>query len=150
MVITNIMNIIDDINTSHVGVTAHGIGLCYFDPTQELLVEFSNNNINITPFEKSVKRYYLVVTDFTNLPYRVNIQFTSNLDNLIVKHKVKQNNTLLTNKYEYENILESNYSSIMLSQHPSGIVPIDVYFESISHVNYNGSLIVTLDVDYGV
>ena len=39
----------------------NGIGLCYFDPETEQLNEFGSQEVlYITPFEESVRRYYLV------------------------------------------------------------------------------------------
>ena len=120
-----------DINTLKSNVS-NSIGLCYFDNTTEQLREFINiENIYLTPFETSVRRYYLVKTSdlIDNLkPTFASMTVISNSTDIDIKISLGKDN--LTDIYDFYDLQVNNSINIFFNNYPSGIIPVDFYFKS--------------------
>ena len=97
----------------------NGIGLCYFDPETEQLNEFGSQEVlYITPFEESVRRYYLVKnSDFIDnkKPIYASISVVSN--NNDIELKIGKGFERLTDKAEFYDTEINNNLLIFLFIH---------------------------------
>lgn len=113
------------------------LGLCYFDPVSEKLVEFNNEEkIYLTPFENSVRRYYLVVSNpiynGTRLQYAT-IKVSSAYDDVTVK--VLEGLEIVNDRYNYEDLEANNTITVFFNNYPSGHIPIDLNTKSLTSKN---------------
>lgn len=113
------------------------IGLCYFDPVTEKLVEFnSSEKIYLTPFENTVRRYYLVVTNpvyqGARLQYAT-LKVSSEYDDVSVR--VLEGLEIVNDKYNFTDIDANNTITVFFNNHATGIIPIDINIESLTASN---------------
>ena len=123
MVLSKIESIdTNNLNSSY--KTINGIGLCYFDPEDEILKEFNPTAIlPIYPGETSKRQFYIVIDDTTLLLNT--ITFTASLEDS--EYSVKSS----LNYYDdFENIVNNNSVIAFFSQYPTGIIPITVYIKN--------------------
>lgn len=122
------------------------MGFCYFDPETERLVEFnSNEEIYLTPYESTVRRYYLVVTsDMYNgskLRYAT-LQFTSPSDDVEVR--ALEGLDTVNDRYNFDDVDINTSLTVFFNNHASGIIPIDVNLKSLTSVNGDFKLSVSI------
>lgn len=123
MVLSKIESI-DANNLSSNFKTVNGIGLCYFDPEDEILKEFNPTAIlPIYPGEFSKRQFYIVIDD-TSLLLNT-ITFTASLEDS--EYSVKSS---LDYNDNFEDIVNNNSVIVFVSQYPSGIMPITVYIKN--------------------
>lgn len=138
----------DDISTKHLNPktkTKHGVGLCFFNPETELLQEFdSNTTVPILPYENSIRRFYIVRDNYTGDISTISITLMIESEDYTVKTKVGSDKT---EESDFDNIPSSAMNVIYVSQHPSGIIPLDVMITSKSYSLSKVSLIIDMDVD---
>lgn len=125
------------------------LGLCYFDPVSERLVEFnSEEKIYLTPFENSVRRYYLVLTNpiynGTRLQYAT-IHVSTEYDDISVK--VLEGLEVVNDRYNYEDIEANNTITVFFNNYASGIVPLDINTKSFTSKNVKFTI--SIDITAG-
>lgn len=110
---------------------SHAIGLCYFDPVSEELVEFNNEEkIYLTPYENTVRRYYLVVSNPIYNGSRLQqatISVSSESEHVHVR---VLEGLELHDKYSFEGVDVNNSVTMFFNNHPTGIIPIDINTQS--------------------
>lgn len=120
----------------------NGIGLCYFDPESEQLIEFGHQeDLYVTPFEESVRRYYLVKnSDLVGgtRPLFASISITSNNSDLEVK--LAKGPIRISDKAEYYDVEINNTLTLFFNEYPSGVTPLDLYFKSYSNTYLESDL----------
>lgn len=115
---------IDARNLSDSYKTVHGIGLCYFDPKDEVLKEFNPTAaIPIYPSEVSKRQFYIVI-DNTSLLLST-ITLTASITD--AAYTVK---TSLNYEEDFDTVTANNSIVAFYSQYPSGIIPVTVYIQN--------------------
>ena len=124
------------------------IGLCYFDPETEKLVEFHPNlNFVLGPFEKSVRRFYLIKpSQFVNGIKASYCKIKIFSDNSVIDFKIRLGSERISYIEDFEDISPSEPLTVFFSAYPSGIIPLDIYTESKT----NSSRMLNIDVDLEV
>ena len=139
MIISRLENIGTD-NLSQNYRTANGVGLCYFDPTEEGLREFEGDAVlPIYPGEVSKRQFY-VVKDGHNLVLNT-LTFKASVDD--TSYEVK---TALDYNADFDAITNGNTVIIFFSQYPTGIIPITVYIKNINDTTEELDLNIELEV----
>ncbi len=139
MIISRLENIGTD-NLSQNYRTANGVGLCYFDPTEEVLREFEGNSVlPIYPGEVSKRQFY-IVKDGHNLVLNT-LTFKASVDD--TSYEVK---TALDYNADFDVITNGNTVIIFFSQYPTGIIPITVYIKNINDTTEELDLNIELEV----
>lgn len=135
--ITTRIESVSTTNLSDTYRTSNGIGLCYFDPRDELLKEFHPSvSLPIYPGE-STKRQFYIVKDDVSLLLNV-VTFRASVED--ADYKIKSS----LNFYEDFNEVEENNSVVaFFSQYVSNIIPITVYIENAKDTVED----VTLEID---
>lgn len=127
----------------------NGIGLCYFDPETEQLNEFGSQEVlYITPFEESVRRYYLVKnSDFIDnkKPIYASISVVSN--NNDIELKIGKGFERLTDKAEFYDTEINNNLLIFFNEYSSGIIPLDFFFKSSSNHKVESDFSIKIKID---
>lgn len=127
----------------------NGIGLCYFDPETEQLNEFGSQEVlYITPFEESVRRYYLVKnSDFIDnkKPIYASISVVSN--NNDIELKIGKGYERLTDKAEFYDTEINNNLLIFFNEYSSGIIPLDFFFKSSSNHKVESDFSIKIKID---
>lgn len=66
--------------------TVDEVGICYFDPFQEELLELSSLNghfLSVNPLQKIIRKYYLIVSPGETLAYvKIKLVNSQNIENL--------------------------------------------------------------------
>lgn len=115
---------IDTQNLSESFKTINGVGLCYFDPQDEVLKEFNPTAmLPIYPSEVSKRQFYIVIDDPTLLLNT--ITFTASLEDS--EYTVKSS---LNYEDDFTSIEKNNSVVAFYSQYVSGIIPITVYIKN--------------------
>ena len=139
MIISRLENIGTD-NLSQNYRTANGVGLCYYDPTEEVLREFEGNSVlPIYPGEVSKRQFY-IVKDGHNLVLNT-LTFKASVDD--TSYEVK---TALDYNADFDAITNGNTVIIFFSQYPTGIIPITVYIKNINDTTEELDLNIELEV----
>lgn len=104
--------------------TKRGIGICYYDPVEESLIEFNpTTKIPVYPMEEGFRRFYIVKDD-TSLNFNiVTIKASTTSSDYIVK-------TISDNTINIEEIESNNLLIDFFSSHPNGIIPFYFYIKS--------------------
>lgn len=138
--ITTRIESISTTNLSDTYRTSNGIGLCYFDPRDELLKEFHPSvSLPIYPGE-STKRQFYIVKDDVSLLLNV-VTFRASIEDS--EYKVKSS----LNFYDsFETIEENNSVVAFFSQYPSSIIPITVYVENTKDTVEDVNLDIHLEI----
>lgn len=127
----------------------NGIGLCYFDPETEQLTEFGfREDLYITPFEESVKRYYLVKnSDFIDnkKPIYASISLLSN--NSEIEIKLNKGYERISDFAEFYDTEINNSIVIFFNEYSSGIIPLDFYFKSNSNAKVESDFTIKIKID---
>ena len=118
--------------------TQRGIGICYFDPVDEVLKEFNDDiKIPIYPNEKSYRRFY-IVKDNTEINYNtVSITASTNTSEYSIKTVLDQS---------VENVQNNNQLLEFFSNHPNGIIPFYFYIESNTTSYLDAEISIELEV----
>jgi len=139
MVVSIVKNDVGLENISDSFKTKNGVGICYFDPEDEILKEFnSSTKIPVYPSEKSTRRFYVVKDDISLLPNTVLIRATSSSKDYIVKVNTDETN--------FDEIEDGNIVIDFFSKYPNGIIPFTLYIESTTTTIDNVPLIFELEV----
>ena len=139
MIISRLENIGTD-NLSQNYRTANGVGLCYLDPTEEVLREFEGKSVlPIYPGEVSKRQFY-IVKDGHNLVLNT-LTFKASVDD--TSYEVK---TALDYNADFDAITNGNTVIIFFSQYPTGIIPITVYIKNINDTTEELDLNIELEV----
>lgn len=124
------------------------IGLCYYDPEREELLEFTpESKIVLGAFERNVRRFYLVkpseLIKGGAYTYAV-VTFKSTAPSVIVKSKAPED--YLTAAELFRDIDANNQTVIFFSHYTSEVMPLDVYIESKSPMGEEVELVVDIEV----
>lgn len=129
-------------------VISDGIGLCYFDPKTEKLIEFHQGiTLSVGPFESSVRRYYLVKPSATingqhALYANINIQGSVK----DVEIKTRLGGDRISYKEDFDSSIDGDPTRVFFNLYPSGIAPIDVLIQSNTNERTNTEISITLEV----
>lgn len=124
---------------------SRGAGLCYFDPETEALTEFSSQElIYITPFEESVRRYYLVKSSAEPSVF-ASVRIRSN--SALMDLKVSVGGIRVTAKEEFIDLEVNNSLVVFFSEFPSGIIPLDVYFKSNANKKLESNFSIKINIE---
>lgn len=139
-----IVTTIDSVTTKHLRQdykTINGVGLCYLDPSDEILKEFSDDlSIPIYPNEETVRQFY-IVKDNPSLYYNtVSFKITSGVENYTVKCS-------LNKEQVFETIPENNSVVAFFSANPTGIIPVYVYTKNTKDTYEDIKLEIELDLE---
>lgn len=125
--------------------TKNGIGLCYFNPETETLVEFNTSStIPVLPYEDSIKRYYIVRDQSFSNVNTISITITSSNTDYIIKN-IK--GIVDPESSDFDSIPNNNTNVLFLSEHTSGVIPIDVYVKSNTYTLTKVPLTVEIDIE---
>lgn len=127
-------------NISDTYKTKNGIGLCFFDPFGETLKEFdATTKIPVYPMEKVVRRFYVVKDDYSILYNTITLKVTSNSNNYLIKASTIDN-------VDFTLIPSNNTLIDFFSKYPTGIIPLNLYIESLSTNLEEVSLSIDIEV----
>lgn len=127
-------------NLSQTNKTVNGVGLCYFDPSNEVLKEFDGSAIlPIYPGEVSKRQFY-IVKDNHNLVLNT-LTFKASVDDS--SYEVK---TALDYNTDFDTVVDGNTVIIFFSQYPTGIIPITVYIRNINDITEELDLNIEIEV----
>lgn len=124
------------------------IGLCFYEPRTEQLREFDNTvSIVLGPFERTVRRFYVVkpsgtIQGQTLSKLKVKIEASSSS----IEQKVKVGQEDLSIPSDFSEYQANNEIIILLSEYSTGIIPIDVLSHSLVPTNHTTSVSITLEV----
>lgn len=136
--------IINDPATLVGSETRRGIGLCYFDPSVEQLIEFNTSQvIEVAPFEEGVRRFYLIRTDSSLVPTYAYITITGSNTSLTIKAKDSE---LFSEVDAFINIPPDNTAVVNFSRYSNWLVPIDVYIRSNNPIKSGTTLNIKIEV----
>lgn len=139
MIISRLENIGTN-NLSQDYKTVNGVGLCYFDPLEEVLKEFEGDvTLPIYPGESSKRQFY-IVRDGLNLIVNT-VTFKATVDD--TSYEVK---TSLDHNADFESVANGNTVLVFFSQYPTGIIPITVYIKNIKDTIEDLDLNIELEV----
>lgn len=120
MSVTRLQNI-GSTNLSDDYKTSNGIGLCYFDPVDELLKEFTSDvSLPIYPGEKTKRQFYIVKDNSALVLNVVTFKATIEDSEYIVKAS-------LDYFEDFTNVESNNSVVAFFSQYPTNIIPVTVY-----------------------
>lgn len=120
MIITEVTEIgLEHVSEDH--KTKNGIGICFFDPKEEALLEFNpNTTIPIYPNEKSYRKFFIVRDNISLNFNTVILQAETDTSDYTVK--------IMLNKTD--DVAENNTLLEFFSNYPNGIIPFYIYIES--------------------
>lgn len=134
---------VENISTKHlkqVYKTINGVGLCYLDPSEEVLKEFSEDVfIPIYPGEESRRQFYIVKDDTTLQVNTLALKVTSEDPAYIVKTSLEYDKDLTE-------VPVGNTLVVFFSQYPSGIIPVTIYTKNTENVYDDILLTVEMEV----
>lgn len=123
------------------------IGLCYFDPQEEVLKEFNPSvSIVLGPFEESVRRFYIVKPSNTiqgSIYNYVKVSVESSSPYYEVKVKIGEGSMSSVESYSQ---IEGKECSTFFSHYSNGLIPIDFYSKNTSITESEFNLELTLEV----
>ena len=130
---------LDNISSSY--KTKNGIGVCFFDPLEEVLVEFnSTTKIPVHPTESCFRRFY-IVKDSTDLKYNiVSLRAFSSSSDYIVKSVVDET-------ADIDLVPDGNVLIEFFSSHPSGIIPFTLYVKSNTTSYLEADISIELEIN---
>lgn len=106
--------------------TKYGVGVCYFDPADEVLKEFTPSiSIPIYPTEKSVRKFYIVKDDPSIIYNNVILTARTESDKYEVKLSVSETE-------DFSTIENGNTLIEFFSNFSSGIIPFNLYINNKS------------------
>ena len=133
-----------DVGLEHISnsyKTKNGVGICFFDPLEEVLLEFNENTrIPVYPTETCFRRFYIVKDNYETNFNTVSLKAYSNSSD----YKVK---TVPDKVDSIEQIPDGNVMIEFFSNYPSGIIPFYLYIESTTTSYLEAELIIELEVN---
>ena len=119
----------------------NGVGICFFDPLEEVLLEFNENTrIPVYPTETCFRRFYIVNDNYETNFNTVSLKAYSESSD----YKVK---TVPDKVDNVEQIPDGNVMIEFFSNYPSGIIPFYLYIESTTTSYLEAELIIELEVN---
>lgn len=120
-----------DLLTVEAATTVNRVGICFFDPITESLLEIDsevNHFLTVEPYKSSIRKYYLVVTPGDQL-ISAAVSFT-NTSELVGKYSIK---AIISSDQPslmaFENLTSFNETSVEAPV--SGVfIPLWIYIES--------------------
>lgn len=132
---------LSNINTT--SPTTYGIGLCYFDPVSETLKEFSpTTSIPVLPYEESIRRFYILKDGSTVTGNTISLTVSTTSADYVVKNIIAGS----LDDDEFDSLPPNNISIAFLSEYSSGIIPVDIYIQSLTYSLTNVTLNVELEL----
>ena len=132
-----------DVGLEHISnsyKTKNGVGICFFDPLEEVLLEFNENTrIPVYPTETCFRRFYIVKDNYETNFNTVSLKAYSESSD----YKVK---TVPDKVDNVEQIPDGNVMIEFFSNYPSGIIPFYLYIESTTTSYLEAELIIELEV----
>lgn len=120
--------------------TKNGVGICFFDPLEEVLLEFNETTrIPVYPTETCFRRFYIVKDNFESNFNVVSLRAYSNSSD----YKVK---TVPDNTEDISQIPDGNTMMEFFSNYPSGIIPFYFYIESTTTSYLEADLVIEMEV----
>lgn len=141
----NVINIqelgnINESNISTTGRTINGIGLCYFDPKEEVLKEFTSDiTIPVFPMEESTRQFYIVKDDPNLKINTITFKAFGNSSNYEIKSSLNVSE-------DYASINVNNELLIFLSNY-NNLIPINIYIRNTRYTVEDLMLNISMDVN---
>ena len=135
---------VPEVNLTHISIaqkTLNGVGICFFDPVTETLLEFnSNTKIPIYPMEESYRRFFIVRDG-------INITFNTVTIQTIVENSSYVSKLLFDKVQNINTVPENNTVIEFFSNFPNGIIPFYLYIKSNSSSYLDVDLKLILEVN---
>ena len=135
---------VPEVNLTHISIaqkTLNGVGICFFDPVTETLLEFnSNTKIPIYPMEESYRRFFIVRDG-------INITFNTVTIQTIVENSSYVSKLLFDKVQDINTVPENNTVIEFFSNFPNGIIPFYLYIKSNSSSYLDVDLKLILEVN---
>lgn len=135
---------VPEVNLTHISIaqkTLNGVGICFFDPVTETLLEFnSNTKIPIYPMEESYRRFFIVRDG-------INITFNTVTIQTIVENSSYVSKLLFDKVQDINTVPENNTIIEFFSNFPNGIIPFYLYIKSNSSSYLDVDLKLILEVN---
>ena len=120
--------------------TKNGVGICFFDPLTEVLLEFNETTrIPVYPTEACFRRFYIVKDSFDSHYNVVSLKAYS----VSSDYKIK---TVPDKVEDISQIPDGNVMIEFFSNYPTGIIPFYLYIESTTTSYLEADLILELEV----
>lgn len=120
--------------------TKNGVGICFFDPLTEVLLEFNETTrIPVYPTEACFRRFYIVKDSFDSNYNVVSLKAYS----VSSDYKIK---TVPDKVEDISQIPDGNVMIEFFSNYPTGIIPFYLYIESTTTSYLEADLILELEV----
>lgn len=121
------------------------VGLCFFNPTSESLEEFtSDESIYLTPYEESVRRFYLVKT---SQPLENNFaKLAIHSDTLGIELRAKVGEGSISNIQDFKDTPNNTEFFVFYGNYSSDIIPIDIYFKSTTALLVESKFLIKLEI----
>ncbi len=141
-----IVNNIPEIGLEHISgsyKTLNGVGVCFFDPLSEALIEFnSNTKIPVYPSEESYRRFFIVKDSLESSFLALNtiaLQTEATTDYTV---KIVNDKSI-----DISTVPDNNTFIEFFSNYPSGIIPFYLYIKSniSSYIDVDLKLILTVE-----
>ena len=120
--------------------TKNGVGICFFDPLTEVLLEFNETTrIPVYPTEACFRRFYIVKDSFDSNYNVVSLKAYS----VSSDYKIK---TVPDKVEDISQIPDGNVMIEFFSNYPTGIIPFYLHIESTTTSYLEADLILELEV----
>lgn len=120
--------------------TKNGVGICFFDPLTEVLLEFNETTrIPVYPTEACFRRFYIVKDSFDSNYNVVSLKAYS----VSSDYKIK---TVPDKVEDISQIPDGNVMIEFFSNYPTGIIPFYLYIESTTTSYLEADLILELEI----
>lgn len=131
------MNIANSVNTVSItsDTVSDVVGICYFDPITEALIEISdmqNHFFTVEPLRKVLRKYYLVVSPGNSLLYAKVRVSGDELDGL---YSIKTILSDMTPTAEQFSMLQDFNSFRVDNPRPGDFIPMHILIESRTPIN---------------
>lgn len=127
------------------GSIDNGLGLMYFNPQLETLIEVSDASLNfaVYPYEKTIRRFYLCGDLIYN---QRNLMITAEVsDSDLYSVKILIGSSILPKLHEFDTALpEVYFNTSALGSHYTNAIPVDILIESLSSTEKTIELLIQL------
>ena len=123
--------------------TLNGVGICFFDPLSEALIEFNNTTkIPVYPSEEAYRRFFIVKDSVENSFLALNTVTLQTQEAEDYTVKIVNDKSI-----DISTVPDNNTFIEFFSNHPSGIIPFYLYIKSntSSYADVELKLILTVE-----
>lgn len=126
-------------------ITKLGLGFCFFNPVTESLQEFdTSTTVPILPYENTIRRYYIVRDKGLESISTISVAILSPSTDYEIKNIVGKEGITLA---DFNSIPVSNTNLIFMSEHTTGLIPIDVLIISKTYALTGVPLIIEITAE---